>query len=96
MSEYVAEMVKRNSQYTTDICPHCRALHWIEEWVYRFSEYKSCCKRGNVKLDLLNPSPLLLEDLLTAIDLISRRYHKHSRQYNSALTFIFVNYCANT
>lgn len=78
MSEYVVGTVKLDCQYMTDICTHCGALHWIEERVHCSSEYESCCKRGDVKLDPFRPSPLLLQDLLTAKDQVGRQYRKHS------------------
>lgn len=96
ISEYVVGVVKYDTKYMTDICVHCGALHWIEERVHRSSEYESCCKRGDVKLDPLRPSPPLLQDLLIAKDSVGRHYRKHSRQYNSALAFTSVNYRADT
>lgn len=96
MSEYLVERVKLNPQYMTDICTHCGALDWIKERVHRSSDYESCCQRGDVKLGPLHASPPLLQDLLTARDLISRRYRKYSRQYNSALAFTSMNYRADT
>ena len=95
-SEYIVERVKQVPQFMTDICNHCGALHWIEERVSGSSEYESCCKRGDVKLDSFEPPPPLLQNLLTARTRIGRQYRKHLRQYNSALAFISVNYRADT
>jgi hypothetical protein len=72
-------------------CPHCHALHWIDERqeisLMKNPSWKSCCKRGSVQLQLLPDPPQYLKDLLARTDAIGRKFKDNLRQYNAAFAF---------
>jgi hypothetical protein len=72
-------------------CPHCHALHWIDERQdtssMRNPSWESCCKWGSVQLQLLPDPPQYLKDLLERTDTQDRRFKDNLRQYNAAFAF---------
>ena len=50
-------------------CPHCNALHWIEERTQKSTkrnpEFSMCCSEGTVTLPIANDTPESLRILLT-------------------------------
>jgi hypothetical protein len=72
-------------------CPHCHALHWIDERQetssLRNPSWESCCKRGSVQLQLLPDPPQYLKDLLASTNTQGRHFKDNLRQYNAAFAF---------
>ncbi|KAI9329433.1 hypothetical protein BD770DRAFT_449674 [Pilaira anomala] len=68
-------------------CPDCKVYHWKGEKTNGGSSWESCCKKGSVKLPLLNELPQLLNDLLTGAHPKSTVFLKNVRQYTSAFAF---------
>ena len=77
-------------------CTFCGALHWIHERVSNSSmtapKFETCCKRGDVKLDMLRQPPPYMQHLLTSSETLARTYRNRIREYNSALAFTSVKY----
>jgi hypothetical protein len=73
-------------------CPHCHALHWIDERQetssLRNPSWESCCKQGSVQLQLLPDPPEYLKDLLASTDTQGRHFKDNLRQYNAAFAFM--------
>ncbi|RPA95627.1 hypothetical protein L873DRAFT_1562305, partial [Choiromyces venosus 120613-1] len=78
------------------ICSSCNALHWIDERsqpsTKSLPRFESCCKKGDVILDSLPDPPDILKRLLSTEDADSKRFRKHIREYNSALSFTSLKY----
>ena len=72
-------------------CPHCHALHWIDERQETSSlsnpSWESCCKQGSVQLQLLPDPPQYLKDLLASTDTQGSHFKDNLRQYNAAFAF---------
>ncbi|PHZ18030.1 uncharacterized protein RHIMIDRAFT_222282 [Rhizopus microsporus ATCC 52813] len=72
-------------------CPHCHALHWINERQeispIRNPSWESCFKQGSVQLQLLPDPPEYLKDLLEHADTQGRHFKDSLRQYNAASAF---------
>ncbi|CEJ03913.1 hypothetical protein RMCBS344292_17886 [Rhizopus microsporus] len=72
-------------------CPHCHALHWIDERQETLSlsnpSWESYRKRGSVQLQLLPGPPQYLKDLLASTDTQGRYFKDNLRQYNAAFAF---------
>ena len=72
-------------------CPHCHALHWIDERQETSSlsnpSWESCCKQGSVQLQLLPDPPQYLKDLLASTDIQGSHFKDNLRQYNVAFAF---------
>ena len=72
-------------------CPHCHALHWIDERQETSSlsnpSWESCCKQGSVQLQLLPDPPQYLKDLLASTDIQGSHFKDNLRQYNAAFAF---------
>ncbi|KAG1528739.1 hypothetical protein G6F51_014249 [Rhizopus arrhizus] len=72
-------------------CPHCHALHWIDERQETSSlsnpSWESCCKQGSVQLQLLPDPPQYLKDLLASTDTQGKHFKDNLRQYNAAFAF---------
>ncbi|CEG72551.1 hypothetical protein RMATCC62417_08094 [Rhizopus microsporus] len=72
-------------------CPHCHALHWIDERQETSSlsnpSWESCCKRGSVQLQLLPGPPQYLKDLQASTGTQGRHFKDNLRQYNAAFAF---------
>ena len=77
-------------------CTFCGALHWIHERVSNSSmtapKFETCCKRGDVKLDMLRPPPPYMQYLLTSSETLAHTYRNRICEYNSALAFTSVKY----
>ena len=76
------------------ICTSCNGLHWIQERVSRSSitlpKFETCCKKGDVRLDMLQPPPPYLQYPLDSMDTVAHGYRARIREYNSALSFTSV------
>ena len=72
-------------------CPHCHALHWIDEKQETSSlsnsTWESCCKQGSVQLQLLPDPPEYLKDLLERTDTQGCHFKNNLRQYNAGFAF---------
>jgi hypothetical protein len=72
-------------------CQYCRALHFDAEKLTSSTrndkKFGMCCLQGQVQLPLLPEPPATLRDLLCGRSALSPHFHKHIRQYNSALAF---------
>ncbi|KAI9332265.1 hypothetical protein BD770DRAFT_477723 [Pilaira anomala] len=68
-------------------CPDCKVYHWKGKKTNGGSSWESCCKKGSVKLPLLNELSQLLNDLLTGAHPKSTVFLKNVRQYTSAFAF---------
>ncbi|CEI88694.1 hypothetical protein RMCBS344292_03074 [Rhizopus microsporus] len=72
-------------------CPHCHALHWIDERQetssLRNPSWESCCKRGSVQLQLLPDPPQYFKYLLARTDTQGRHFKDNLRQYKAAFAF---------
>lgn len=71
-------------------CPHCGALHWIEERVLKYGRrsprFGMCCTwRGKFSLPLQQEPPEPLKSLLTEQTATAREFRQKIRAYNSAL-----------
>lgn len=77
-------------------CTFCGALHWIHERVSNSSliapKFETCCKKGDVKLEILRPPPPYIQYLLDSLEAIARTYRTRIREYNSAFAFTSVKY----
>jgi hypothetical protein len=82
------------------VCEHYDALHWISKRKLFSScenlKWKSCCKKDDVILFSLRDSSQLLRNLLIERNFRERDFRQNIRSYNFVLTFIFVNYKANS
>ena len=72
-------------------CPHCHALHWVEERtsssrVHR-PEFEMCCDHGKIKLPLLSVPPRPLYDLFVLDTNEGREFRRNIVQYNAAFAF---------
>uniref|UniRef100_A0A8C4X2J5 C2H2-type domain-containing protein n=1 Tax=Erpetoichthys calabaricus TaxID=27687 RepID=A0A8C4X2J5_ERPCA len=83
---YAIPVQEHNIGLPTALCTFCNALHWPAE-VNTSGHYTKCCHTGKVSLPPLSKPPLLLQDLLTGKNPLSRNYCDHIREYNSALAF---------
>ena len=54
--------------------------------------FETCCKKGDVRLEMLQPPPPYLQYLLDSMDTVARGYRTRIREYNSALAFTSVKY----
>ena len=73
-------------------CPHCRALHWSAEVVRCSStnknKYVLCCKKGRIKLPLLQAPPPFLDALLSSDkSQFFNHFKENIRLYNSMFAF---------
>ena len=72
-------------------CPHCKALHWIEERVSSSRigqpEFQACCAHGKVKLAPLRIPPALLYNLYTGESQEAKHFRSNIVQYNAVLAF---------
>ncbi|CEG73987.1 hypothetical protein RMATCC62417_09265 [Rhizopus microsporus] len=71
-------------------CPHCHALHWIDErqeTSLSNPSWESCCKQGSVQLQLLPDPPQYLKGLLASVDTQGRHFKDNLRQYSAAFAF---------
>ena len=72
-------------------CRYCQALHFDAEKLTSSTrndkKFGMCCLQGQVQLPLLPEPPATLRDLLCGRSALSPHFHKHIRQYNSALAF---------
>ena len=70
-------------------CPHCNALHWIEERVSSSRigqpEFQMCCAHGKVKLPSLRIPPVPLYNLYTGESHEAKEFRSNIVQYNAAL-----------
>ncbi|KAG5521520.1 hypothetical protein RHGRI_033922 [Rhododendron griersonianum] len=84
--------VRRHYLGKMDIeCPHCKALHWMDERLARSSRsspfFGTCCLQGKVRLHKLIPPPPPLQALYDGIDERSKSFRANSREYNAANAF---------
>ncbi|KAG5529311.1 hypothetical protein RHGRI_029871 [Rhododendron griersonianum] len=84
--------VRRHYLGKMDIeCPHCKALHWMDERLARSSRsspfFGTCCLQGKVRLHKLIPPPPPLQALYDGIDERSKSFRANSREYNVAKAF---------
>ena len=72
-------------------CEFCKAYHWIEEHLKHSSPshplFPCCCHHNKIHLPILPYPPRRLCKFLTSSSKRSWHFHKHIRQYNSALAF---------
>lgn len=72
-------------------CPHCGALHWIEERLAQSSptspNFGSCCDHGQVQLDAVEDPPYALQQLFLGLTAQGREFLENIRQYNTAFAF---------
>ncbi|KAI0043941.1 hypothetical protein FA95DRAFT_1523552, partial [Auriscalpium vulgare] len=72
-------------------CPHCRALHWLDERVQSSSrtspKFGTCCDHGQVQLPPIPDPPDALKALFTGDTAEAKEFRAHIRRYNSALAF---------
>ncbi|CAF3550738.1 unnamed protein product [Rotaria sp. Silwood1] len=74
-----------------NVCQHCNALHFKEECTSdRHDEFKQCRHYGSVELPDLLPYPDGIRALLQGTDLEARNFRENIRNYNSALTLVFM------
>nr|XP_011468437.1 PREDICTED: uncharacterized protein LOC105352611 [Fragaria vesca subsp. vesca] len=68
-------------------CVHCNACYWRDEKNTR-GIYTGCCKGGQVRLQLSNPTPPFLEYLLDSNNgAKSKHFRENIRVYNSMFAF---------
>ena len=72
-------------------CPHCQALHWMDERVMSSSksrpEFEMCCAHGKVSLPPLRMPPLPLANFFILQTREGNDFRKNIVQYNAALAF---------
>src|SRR5437762_8692622 len=82
-------------------CPHCNALHWIEERTEKSTkrnpEFSMCCSKGAVTLPIANDTPESLRILLTETRVNAngkvvwtertKHFQENIRSYNNAISF---------
>jgi hypothetical protein len=79
-------------------CPSCHANHWIDERstlspsTTAAPRFESCCKKGEVVLNNLQPPPEALERLVSEETVEAKDFRKHMRSYNSSLSFTSLKY----
>jgi hypothetical protein len=87
--------------FVTISCPHCNALHWIEERVRGSTkqdpEFSMCCSKGAVTLPIANDTPGSLRILLTETRVNANgkiictdrtaHFQPNIRSYNNAIFF---------
>src|SRR6266852_1451853 len=79
-------------------CPSCHANHWIDERsthspsTTAAPRFESCCKKGEVVLNNLQPPPEALERLVSEEMVEAKHFRKHIREYNSSLSFTSLKY----
>ena len=66
-------------------CQHCGALHWEGESVGGSGKFSMCCQQGKVQLPPLQPTPPLLQRLLSADSEEGRHFVKNSRAYKQCV-----------
>jgi hypothetical protein len=75
-------------------CRSCNALHWIDEWLVKSSRLEPvfgiCCTSGKIKLPLLDPLPVEIQNLLSGQDHIAKQFREHIRKYNNALAMTLL------
>lgn len=67
-------------------CGHCKALHWLLEKTSgtdAASGFGMCCYHGKVQLPPLQPTPPILQQLLTANTAAAKHFRANIRMYNS-------------
>jgi len=83
----------------THECEFCTALHFIQEAVASTQErlmFKSCCKKGDVSLELLKGIPPYLQSLYESQSSNGQHFCQNIRSYNNALAFTSVSYTKDT
>ena len=82
-------------------CPHCNALHWIEERIQksikRNPQFSMCCSEDTVTLPIANDTPESLRILLTETRVNAngkivwteriKHFQENIRSYNNAMSF---------
>ncbi|KAF5336489.1 hypothetical protein D9611_006749 [Ephemerocybe angulata] len=72
-------------------CPHCHALHWMDEKLSKSStaspKFGVCCGQGKVKLDAIPEPPALLRTMFTSMDPLYIKFREDVWKYNRAFSF---------
>ncbi|KAF6759185.1 hypothetical protein DFP72DRAFT_806875, partial [Ephemerocybe angulata] len=72
-------------------CPHCHALHWMDEKLSKSStaspKFGVCCGQGKVKLDAIPEPPALLRNMFTSMDPLYIKFREDVWKYNRAFSF---------
>lgn len=76
----------------TNECTRCGALFWCNERIGKSRKTKNpcftmCCKRGKIKLPILQEPPEFLNGLLTNDDAISKHFRDNIRALNMMFSF---------
>ena len=73
------------------ICPHCSALHWMDERLTKSSKshplFGTCCLQGKIRLHMLITPPPPLRSLFDGNDDRSKSFRTHARVYNATNAF---------
>lgn len=78
------------------LCPHCEALHWLDERLssssVRNPKFGMCCDNGKVRLPFLELPPPPLLDLFLSDRPDAKEFRENIWKYNRA--FAFTSLCA--
>lgn len=80
----------------TVVCGHCKALHWpLEKTCGTVANpgFGMCCNLGKVHLPPLEPSPPILQQLLTATTPAAKHFRANIRAYNSIFQMASTGRC---
>ena len=76
------------------ICYDCNAKHWNGEKPATSTStntfYISCCKKGEVDIELLREPPAFLKDLYDNQQASGKEFRRNIRKYNSAFAFTSI------
>ncbi|EAU86521.2 transcriptional factor B3 [Coprinopsis cinerea okayama7 len=90
-TQYLESKVPRHDLGRMDVpCPHCGALHWLIERTdgsIGSPLFGTCCRKGRVRIPLLEQPPQPLQLLLTAQTLQAKAFRNDLWKYNRAFSF---------
>ena len=87
-------MTPSNLGEMDQICYDCNAKHWNGEKPATSTStntfYISCCKKGEVDIELLREPPAFLKDLYDNQQASGKEFRRNIRKYNSAFAFTSI------
>ena len=87
-------MTPSNLGKMDQICYDCNAKHWNGEKPATSTStntfYISCCKKGEVDIELLREPPAFLKDLYDNQQASGKEFRRNIRKYNSAFAFTSI------